>query len=75
MNKGEEFIQYACDLMQTVLREEADNLERAAQAVKNTIVNDGMVYSFGTGHSVFCARKATGVRVGWPTAAPSWTRE
>ena len=65
MNKGEEFIQYACDLMQTALREEADNLEKAAQAVKNTIVNDGMVYSFGTGHSVIlCAesyRRAGGL--------------
>lgn len=65
MNKGKEFIDYACDLMQTVWNKEGENLEKAAQALKNTIVNNGMIYSFGTGHSVIlCAesyRRAGGL--------------
>lgn len=65
MNKGQEFFNYACELMQTVQREETEHLEQAAQAVKNAIVGDGMIYSFGTGHSVIlCAetyRRAGGL--------------
>jgi uncharacterized phosphosugar-binding protein len=51
MNKAEEFMKYSCNVIDTIMREEKDNIEKAAVALKNTMVNGGLLYTFGTGHS------------------------
>lgn len=52
MNKGNEFLKYASDILLEIMEKEEANLDKAAQAVKETIKNGGMLYTFGTGHSV-----------------------
>lgn len=52
MNKAQEYMNCVTGLLQTIMDKEAQNIEAAAQALKNTMVQDGMIYSFGTGHSV-----------------------
>ncbi len=51
MNKAKEFMNYASDVIQTIMREEEENLEKAAIALKDTMARGGMLYTFGTGHS------------------------
>ncbi|MBS5063182.1 MAG: sugar isomerase domain-containing protein [Hungatella hathewayi] len=51
MNKAEEYMNYASTLLQKVMSEEAENIEKAAVAVKNTMSSGGMLYTYGTGHS------------------------
>ena len=51
MNKAEAFANYSSELIQTVMREEKESIEQAAIALKNTLMNGGMLYTFGTGHS------------------------
>ena len=52
MNKAQEYMNCVTGLLQTIMDKEAQNIEAAAQALKNTMMQDGMIYSFGTGHSV-----------------------
>ena len=51
MNKAEEFMRYSSKLIETIMREEGENIEKAAVALKETMANGGMLYTFGTGHS------------------------
>ena len=51
MSKAREFMDYSSDIIQTIMREEEENIEKAALALKNTIANGGMLYTYGTGHS------------------------
>lgn len=51
MNKAQEFMNYSSELIQTIMREESENIEKAADAVRKTMENGGMLYTFGTGHS------------------------
>lgn len=56
MNKAQEFANYASNLIQTIMTEEAENIEKAADAVRKTMERGGMLYTFGTGHStMLCA--------------------
>lgn len=70
MNKGEEFIAFATNCMETIMREEKENIEKAAVALKNTMKNDGILYTFGTGHSVMLCfepfMRAGGLAACWP---------
>ena len=52
MNKAEEFMRYSSKLIETIMREEGENIEKAAVALKETMANGGMLYTFGTGHSL-----------------------
>ena len=51
MSKAREFMDYSSGIIQTIMREEEENIEKAALALKNTIANGGMLYTYGTGHS------------------------
>lgn len=51
MSKAREFMDYSCGIIQTIMREEEPGIEQAAAALKNTIAQGGMLYTFGTGHS------------------------
>lgn len=46
------------DGLRTVFEREAEAIERAAQAVADTVAVDGIVYVFGTGHSHMIAEEA-----------------
>ena len=52
MNKAQEFMNCAVGLIETIMDKEAQSIEAAAMALKNTMMNDGMIYSYGTCHSV-----------------------
>ncbi len=51
MNKAQEFMNYAINELRTIMEVEAENIEKAAVAVKDTMARGGMLYTFGTGHS------------------------
>ncbi len=51
MNKAEEYLHYASGVIETIMREEKEGIERAAAALKDTMARGGMLYTFGTGHS------------------------
>lgn len=52
MNKGQQYLKYASDVLLEILDKEQENIHKAAVAVKETTKNGGMLYTFGTGHSV-----------------------
>ena len=52
MSKAPEYMNYASNLLQTIMREEEESIEKAAVALKDTMARGGMLYTFGTGHSV-----------------------
>lgn len=70
MNKAEEFVGFASNCIQTIMKEEKDNIEKAAVAMKNTIMNGRILYTFGTGHSVMLCfepfMRAGGLAACWP---------
>lgn len=60
MNKAQEFMDYSSELIQTIMREEAESIERAADAVRRTMESGGMLYTFGTGHSTILCMEPFG---------------
>ena len=51
----EKFFDIVTGLLQRVVSEEGENIERGSDLVVDAIINDGFVYVFGTGHSMLIA--------------------
>jgi uncharacterized phosphosugar-binding protein len=50
-----EFTYRIVSLMERIIREERDNIEKAALLIADSIARNGLVYVFGTGHSMMMA--------------------
>lgn len=57
MNKITEYIQKVSKLIETVEKTQIEAIERACEAVAECLKNDGMIYTFGTGHSHMLAEE------------------
>lgn len=57
MNKSMEYFAQVSELLQTVAETQAESIEQAAQAVADALLGDGMIYTFGTGHSHMLAEE------------------
>jgi uncharacterized phosphosugar-binding protein len=57
MKKAIQYIQNLQSLMASALETQLDNIEKAAAIVANTVMNEGIVYVFGTGHSHILAEE------------------
>jgi len=50
-----EFTSRIISLMERIIGEERDNIEKAASIIADSITENGLVYVFGTGHSMMMA--------------------
>jgi uncharacterized phosphosugar-binding protein len=51
VNKAQEYATAVQTILQRIVATQMDPIERAAEIVATAIANDGIVYTFGTGHS------------------------
>jgi len=57
MRKTQQYIQNVVTLINRVLETQMDKIDEAGAIVANTIMNNGFVYTFGTGHSHMMAEE------------------
>ena len=53
--------------LQWIRDNQQEQISQAAEICADTIANDGLVFSFGTGHGSFAARAPS------PDSVPSWS--
>jgi len=52
MKSYKKFFDIVTGLLQRVVSEERENIERGSDLVVDAVLSDGFVYVFGTGHSM-----------------------
>lgn len=57
MTKTMEYFAEVSRVLETVIRTQEASVERAAQAVADALLGEGMIYTFGTGHSHMLAEE------------------
>lgn len=57
MRKAQQYIAHVQHLIQRVMDSQMDNIEAAGTVVADTVRRDGLVYTFGTGHSHMMAEE------------------
>ena len=57
MNKSMEYFAEVSRVLEQVCKTQADAVDQAAQAVADALEGDGMIYTFGTGHSHMLAEE------------------
>ena len=57
MNIAEQYLTYAQEKLQQLLRQEMPNIQKAAEIVAQSCINGGKLYIFGTGHSHMIAEE------------------
>ena len=50
-NAAQRYLAIAAEIVQQVAQTQLDTIEKAAQICANTIINDGLVFLWGGGHS------------------------
>lgn len=50
-NAAQHYLSIASDIVQTIAETQLENIEQAAQICANSIINDGLVFLWGGGHS------------------------
>lgn len=53
----EEFAEKVCGFINDIKNDEAENMKTAAQIMGKVLLNDGLIYTFGTGHSHMIAEE------------------
>ena len=54
----DQYAEYICSAIQSIRQQQRDKILQAAQMVKKTLVQNGLIYSFGCGHSHILAEEA-----------------